>query len=146
VGSAMAAQLGTMKVNDEIAALEIMSINPVRFLVTPRLAAMMVMTPILSFYTCMLGSLGGAVIGMTQLNVPWEQYMSAALEFARPKELFVGLFKALVYGIIITTVSCNEGLTATQGAVGVGEATRRAVIISFLLVLVIGYFVTRFFY
>ncbi len=146
VGSAMAAQLGTMKVNDEIAALEIMSINPVRFLVTPRLAAMMVMTPILSFYTCMLGSLGGAVIGMTQLNVPWEQYMSAGLEFARPKDLFVGLFKALGYGIIITTVSCNEGLTATQGAMGVGEATRRAVIISFLLVLVVGYFVTRFFY
>jgi phospholipid/cholesterol/gamma-HCH transport system permease protein len=146
VGSAMAAQLGTMKVNDEIAALEIMSISPVRFLVTPRLAAMMIMTPILSFYTCMLGSLGGAVIGLTQLGVPWEQYMSAALEFARPKELFVGLFKALVYGVIITTVSCNEGLTATQGAVGVGEATRRAVIISFLLVLVVGYFVTRFFY
>lgn len=146
VGSAMAAQLGTMKVNDEIAALEIMSISPVRFLVTPRLAAMMIMTPILSFYTCMLGSLGGAVIGLTQLNVPWEQYMSAALEFARPKELFVGLFKAWIYGVIITTVSCNEGLTATQGAVGVGEATRRAVIISFLLVLVVGYFVTRFFY
>ena len=146
VGSAMAAQLGTMKVNDEIAALEIMSIDPVRFLVTPRMAAMMIMTPILSFYTCMIGSLGGGVIGMTQLNVPWAQYMNAALEFARAKELFVGLLKALLYGIIITTVSCNEGLTATQGAVGVGQATRRAVIISFLLVLIVGYFVTRFFY
>ena len=142
----MAAQLGTMTVNDEIAALEIMSISPVRFLVTPRIAAMMIMTPILSFYTCMVGNLGGAVIGTVQLNVPWAQYLSNALEYARIKELFVGLLKALIYGIIITTISCNEGLTATQGAVGVGEATRRAVIISFLLVLVVGYFVTRFFY
>ena len=146
VGSAMAAQLGTMTVNDEVAALEIMSIDPVRYLVTPRMAAMMIMTPILSFYTCMLGTLGGGVIGMTQLNVTWGQYMSAALEFARVKELLVGLLKAAIYGVIITTVSCNEGLTATQGAVGVGDATRRAVIISFLLVLVVGYFVTRFFY
>ena len=146
VGSAMAAQLGTMTVNDEVAALEIMSIDPVRYLVTPRMAAMLIMTPILSFYTCMLGTLGGGLIGMTQLNVPWGQYMSAALEFARVKELLVGLLKAAIYGVIITTVSCNEGLTATQGAVGVGEATRRAVIISFLLVLVVGYFVTRFFY
>ncbi|MFZ4396080.1 MAG: MlaE family ABC transporter permease [Kiritimatiellia bacterium] len=146
VGSAMAAQLGTMTVNDEIAALETMSIDPVRFLVTPRLAAMMIMTPILSFYTCMIGSLGGGLIGATQLNVPWEQYKYAALEFARTKELFVGLLKALMYGVIIATVSCNEGLTTTQGAVGVGQATRRAVIISFLLVLIVGYFVTRFFY
>ena len=146
VGSAMAAQLGTMTVNDEIAALETLSIDPVRFLVTPRLAAMMIMTPILSFYTCMLGSLGGGLIGATQLNVPWEQYKYAALEFARTKELFVGLLKALIYGVIISIVSCNEGLTTTQGAVGVGQATRRAVIISFLLVLVVGYFVTRFFY
>jgi phospholipid/cholesterol/gamma-HCH transport system permease protein len=146
VGSAMAAQLGTMTVNDEVAALEIMSINPVRFLVTPRMAAMMIMTPILSFYTCMLGSLGGGVVGMTQLNVPWSQYMSAALEFARAKELFVGLLKALLYGVLITTISCHEGLTATQGAVGVGSATRRSVVISFLFILIVGYFVTRFFY
>ena len=146
VGSAMAAQLGTMTVNDEVAALEIMSVDPVRFLVTPRMAAMMIMTPILSFYTCMIGSLGGGVIGMTQLNVPWAQYLSAALEFAKTKELFVGMLKALVYGIIITTVSCHEGLTATQGAVGVGAATRRSVVISFLLILVLGYFITRFFF
>ena len=113
---------------------------------TPRLAAMMIMTPLLSFDTCMIGTLGGGLIGMTQRNVPWSQYMSAALEFARAKELFVGLLKALLYGMIITAVSCHEGLTATQGAVGVGQATRRSVIISFLLVLVVGYFVTRFFY
>lgn len=146
VGSSMAAQLGTMAVNDEVAALEIMSIDPIRFLMAPRLAAMLVMTPVLSFYTCLMGMIGGGVIGMTQLNVQWSQYMSMALDFARTKDLYVGLLKALLFGIIITTVACYEGFTTTQGAVGVGMSTRRSVISAFLLILVVGYFVTRFFY
>lgn len=146
VGSAMAAQLGTMTVNDEVAALETMSIDPVRFLVTPRIVTLAIMTPLLSFYTCMMGSLGGGVVGMTQLNVSWTQYMNVALDFARTKDLMVGLLKALLYGITIATVSCYEGLSATQGAVGVGQATRRSVISSFLIILIIGYFVTRLFY
>lgn len=146
VGAAMAAQLGTMTVNDEIAALEIMSIDPVRYLMTPRMAAMMVMTPLLSFYTCMTGTFGGAVVGMTQLNVTWAQYMTGALDVARSKDLFVGLFKALLYGIIIAMMACYEGFTASEGAVGVGQATRRAVISCFLLILIVGYFVTRICY
>ena len=146
VGSAMAAQIGTMTVNDEIASLEIMSIDPVRYLMTPRLAAMMVMTPILSFYTCMLGVLGGGLVGMTQINVPWDQYIKTAMDNASTKDLFVGLFKALLFGLMITVVSCYEGFTAVQGAMGVGRAVRRSVITSFLLVLIVGYFVTRFFY
>ena len=146
VGSAMAAQLGTMTVNDEIAALETMSIDPVRFLMTPRIVAMAILTPALSFYTCMMGVLGGAVVGVTQLNVPWTQYLQAALDFARAKDLYVGMFKALLFGLLITTISCYEGFTATQGAVGFGQATRRSVITSFLTILIVGYFVTRLFY
>ncbi|MDR2850141.1 MAG: ABC transporter permease [Verrucomicrobiota bacterium] len=146
VGSSMAAQLGTMTVNDEIAALEIMSISPVRYLMTPRIAAMVVMTPILSFYTCVLGVLGGGLVGLTQLNVPWNQYISMAINFADLRDLYVGLLKALVFGVVITGVSCYEGFTTTMGAVGVGQATRRSVIISFLLILVLGYMVTRLFY
>ena len=146
VGSAMAAQLGTMTVNDEIAALETMSIDPVRFLMTPRIVAMAILTPALSFYTCMMGVLGGAVVGVTQLNVPWTQYLQAALDFARAKDLYVGMFKALLFGLLITTISCYEGFTATQCAVGVGQATRRSVITSFLTILIVGYFVTRLFY
>jgi phospholipid/cholesterol/gamma-HCH transport system permease protein len=146
VGSSMAAQLGTMTVNDEIAALETMSIDPVRFLMTPRLLAMAIMMPLLSFYNCLVGVLGGGLVGMTQLNVAWSQYIATALEFARTKDLYVGLFKALLFGLIIAGVSCYEGFTTTQGAVGVGQSTRRSVITSFLLILVVGYFVTRFFY
>jgi phospholipid/cholesterol/gamma-HCH transport system permease protein len=146
VGSAMAAQVGTMTVSEEVAALELMSIDPVRFLVTPRLIAMAIMTPLLSFYTCVLGLVGGGLVGASQLGVAWSSYMENATRFAEPKDLYVGLLKAFLFGIIITIVSCQEGFAAEQGAVGVGQATRRSVIISFLMILVVGYFITRTFY
>jgi phospholipid/cholesterol/gamma-HCH transport system permease protein len=146
VGSAIAAQLGTMTVSEEIAALEVMSINPNRFLVMPRLVALAVMMPILSVYTNILGILGGAVVGVTQLGVSVQSYMGNATEFATNKDLYVGLLKAFIFGIIITVVSCHQGFMTTDGAVGVGKATRRSVIISFLVILVVGYMVTRLFY
>ena len=146
VGSSMAAQIGSMTVNDEIAALEMMSISPIRFLMAPRIGAMVVMTPLLSFYTCVLGVIGGGIVGVTQLNVPWSQYISMAMDIARMRDLYVGLLKALVFGIVVTGVSCYEGFATTQGAVGVGRATRRSVIISILLILILGYIITRLFY
>lgn len=146
VGSAIAAQIGTMTVSEEISALEVMSINPNRFLVMPRLVALVVMMPILSVYTNILGIMGGAVVGATQLGVSVQAYMDNATQFATNKDLYVGLFKALLFGIIITTVSCYQGFVTTEGAVGVGRATRSSVIISFLTILVIGYMVTRMFY
>lgn len=146
VGSAIAAQLGTMTVSEEIAALEVMSINPNRFLVMPRLVALCVMMPILTVYTNILGIMGGAVVGSTQLGVSVTSYMDNATQFATNKDLYVGLFKAFMFGIIITTVACHQGFMTTEGAVGVGKATRRSVIISFLVILVVGYMVTRMFY
>ncbi|MCX7590961.1 MAG: ABC transporter permease [Kiritimatiellae bacterium] len=146
VGSAFAAQLGTMAVSEEIAALEVMSISPVRFLVMPRLVAMAIMTPTLAFYTCIMGVVGGGLVGMTQLGVNWSQYIENATYFADVKDLYVGLLKAFLFGIIITVVSCHEGFSARQGAVGVGLATRKAVIECFLFILIVGYFVTRLFY
>ncbi len=146
VGSAMAAQLGTMTVSEEVAALEIMSIDPVRYLVMPRVAAMAVMTPLLTFYTCMMGVMGGGLVANTLLDVSWGNYIDNALRFARAKDLYVGLLKALLFGIIITIVSCHEGFSATKGAVGVGLATRKAVIVSFLLILFVGLLITGLFY
>ena len=146
VGSAMAAELGTMTVNDEVAALEIMSIPPVRYLVAPRMAALLVMSPILAFYACILGVMGGGLVGYTQLNVPFAQYMASAMSIAELKDLFTGLLKAAVFGVVIGTVSCHEGFETRLGAVGVGRATQRSVIISFLLILMFGYMITRLFY
>ena len=146
VGAAMAAQVGTMMVNEEIAALEIMDIDPVRFIVMPRMAAMALAVPMMSFYTCALGVLGGAVVSHTQLAVPWVAYFRNAMDFASVKALYVGLFKAFVFGFVIVTVSCYEGFRTEHGAVGVGMATRRSVVTNFLLILVVGYFVTRLFY
>lgn len=146
VGSAIAAQLGTMTVSEEIAALEVMSINPNRFLVMPRLVALTLMMPVLTIYTNILGILGGAIVGTTQLGVSVTSYMANATEFASNKDLYVGLLKAFIFGIIITVVSCHQGFMTTEGAVGVGKATRRSVIVSFLVILVVGYMVTRMFY
>lgn len=146
VGSAIAAQIGTMTVSEEVAALEVMSINPARFLVMPRLAALLVMMPLLSIYTNVIGILGGAIVGQTQLGVSFVAYFDNAVLYAKNKDLFVGLFKALLFGGIIATVACHQGFSAREGAVGVGQATRRTVVLSFLLILVTGYMVTRFFY
>jgi phospholipid/cholesterol/gamma-HCH transport system permease protein len=146
VGSAIAAQLGTMTVSEEISALEVMSINPNRFLVMPRLVALTLMMPVLTVYTNILGIMGGAVVGATQLGVSVTAYMDNATQFATNKDLYVGLLKAVIFGIIITTVACHQGFMTTEGAVGVGKATRQAVIISFLIILIVGYMITRMFY
>ncbi len=146
VGSAIAAQMGTMTVSEEVAALDVMSINPLRYLMMPRLVALAVMMPLLTVYTNVLGMLGGALVGATQLGVSPEAYFDNAFRYAENKDLYVGLFKAFLFGLIIVTVACHQGFAATEGAVGVGRATRRAVIVSFLLILVVGYFVTRMFY
>ncbi len=146
VGSAIAAELGTMKVNDEVAALEIMSISPIRFLAAPRILALVVMAPILAFYCSVIGTLGGGIVGTTQLSVDFAQYMSSAMSIAETKDLFVGLLKAGVFGMVIGAVSVSEGFGTTLGATGVGRSTQRSVIVNFLLILMLGYMVTRVFY
>lgn len=146
VGSAIAAQLGTMTVSEEVAALEVMSIDPNRFLVMPRLVALVVMMPILTVYTNLLGIVGGGIVGSTQLDVSFLAYVDNATRFAENKDLYVGLFKSVVFGGIICATACFQGLSTTEGAVGVGRATRQTVIVSFLLMLVAGYMITRLFY
>lgn len=143
VGSAIAAELGTMKVNDEIAALEIMSIPPIRYLAAPRILALMAMAPLLGFYCCVVGTIGGGVVGVTQLGVDFPQYISSAMSMAEPKDLYVGLLKAFVFGTLIGSVSCAEGFGTDTGATGVGKSTQRSVIVSFLLILMFGYMITR---
>jgi len=146
VGSSMAAELGTMKVSEEIDALEVMSIDPARYLVLPRLIAMAIMTPILTIFNDAVAILGGGIVSMTKLQLSWGKYYQYVLEGLTVKAIYTGLTKAVVFGLIIAIVSCAEGLTTTGGAVGVGKATRTSVIRCYVLILVFGYFGTVIFY
>ena len=101
------------------------------------------MAPLLGFFCCIIGTVGGGVVGVTQLGVDFEQYMASAISIADTKDLFVGLLKALVFGIVIGTVSVSEGFGTEVGATGVGRSTQRSVIVSFLLILMLGYMITR---
>lgn len=146
IGSAYAAEIGTMKVSEEISALELMAINPVEFLITPRLLALIIMCPVLTIYTDILGTLGGMLVSETQLNVYHKVYYRIAMDSLTNKEIYVGLFKSLVFGFVIGTVSSYKGFSTSNGAVGVGNAARTTVVTSFLYILILGYFMTRIFY
>lgn len=146
VGSAVAAELGTMKVNDEIDALRVMGISPIRFLVAPRMLALVVMAPLMAFYCCIAGMIGGGVVAQTQLGVGFGAYTSSALSMAETKDLVTGLVKAVVFGLAIGGIAAHEGFEARLGATGVGRATQRTVIVSFLAILFFGYMITRLCY
>lgn len=146
IGSAMAAELGTMSVSEEIASLEVMSVNPARFLIMPRVVAFALVCPLLTVYTNILGLFGGSVVATTQLGVSELAYYHSAIQYVEIRELYVGLLKAFLFGILTATVSCHQGLMALRGAEDVARGVRRSVIYSFLLILIVGYYVTRFFY
>jgi phospholipid/cholesterol/gamma-HCH transport system permease protein len=152
VGSAMAAELGTMTVSEEVDALEVMSVDPVRYLVLPRVVALSVMCPLLTFLTDGVGILGGAIVAQTHLGVSTSLYFNSvrdsllAPDQPFPKDIYVGLFKAFVFGVTIALVGCSNGLRAEGGALGVGHAVQQAVKNSVLLIIVLGYIITWLFY
>jgi phospholipid/cholesterol/gamma-HCH transport system permease protein len=146
VGSGMAAELGTMKVSEEIDALEVMAIDPARFLVLPRLVAMVLVTPVLTIYTSFVGIVGGAVVSYYQYGVSALRFKTEAVNYLTGKDIYTGILKAVVFGAVIACVGCSQGLRATGGAIGVGQATRRSVVINYLLVIVLGYYITFLFF
>jgi phospholipid/cholesterol/gamma-HCH transport system permease protein len=155
VGSAMAAELGTMRVSEEIDALECMSINTTSFLVMPRIVAMTIMTPLLTFIGCILGCVGGGLVANTQLSVSPAVYARNLLASLQaepnqlgplPEEIYTGLIKAAIFGALIATISCATGLKASGGAIGVGRAVRSAVVRCFLMLIIIGYYISWIFF
>lgn len=155
VGSAMAAEIGTMAVSEEIDALECMSVDPVSFLVMPRIVAMAIMTPLLTFVGNVLGVVGGGIVANTQLDVPLSVYIRAVMTSleadldklgAFPEEIVTGMVKAVIFGLIIASISCAAGLKARGGAIGVGRAVRSAVVRCFLMLIIIGYYVSWMFF
>lgn len=146
VGSTMAAEIGTMKVSEEIDALEIMSISPINFLVMPRVLALSIILPMVTVYINILGVIGGALIAKSHLNMTFNTFYIHVLQSLHFKAVYVGLLKSFVFGLSISTICCCHGLRASDGALGVGKATRDSVVASFLIVLVIGYFITEIFF
>ncbi len=153
-GAACAAEIGTMKVSEELDALEMMSIDPVRYLVVPRVLALGLMCFALTILTDVFGTAGGAVIARNELGVSYDVYFRGAKEAVEgeyvlgllSKDIYSGLVKAFLFGIVVGIVGCSQGLRATGGALGVGRAVRRAVVSSILFILILGYFVTWAFY
>ena len=146
IGSAMAAELGTMKVSEEIDALEVMSVRPEDYLVMPRIVALTVMLPVATIYVNTLGVIGGALIADTHLGVSYGTFYQHVLESLWFKPTYVGLFKSFIFGIIIASISCAHGLRARDGARGVGRATRNSVVAAFLMILIVGYYITDIFF
>jgi phospholipid/cholesterol/gamma-HCH transport system permease protein len=139
VGGGMASVIGTMKVSEEVDALEVMSIDPVRYLVMPRLVAMLVAVPLLTIYADWVGILGGAVVAKYQVGSNFHTFFTSAADTLEIKDVTFGVLKSVAFGTIITIVGCDQGLSATGGAEGVGRATMRSVVYNFLLILIFNY-------
>src|SRR6202040_3712538 len=136
-GSAFAAEIGTMKVTEEIDALEVMAINPVHFLVSPKFLAMMIMLPCLTIWANTMGILGGALFGVTQADFTFGRYIQVSLDSLFLRDIMTGLVKSVMFGITITAVGCKEGLATGAGAEQVGRSTTRAVVMSIFLVVLV---------
>ena len=134
-GSAFAAELGTMQVNEEIDALTTMGLDSVRFLVVPRVIAALVLTPLLAMFADMIGMIGGAVVS-TSLGYALATYTNRVVASIGPIDLLGGLFKALVFGILIAAIGCLRGLQTTTGPSAVGEAATRAVVSGIVLIVI----------
>jgi phospholipid/cholesterol/gamma-HCH transport system permease protein len=135
-GAAFAAQLGTMKVNEEIDALTTMGIDPIDFLVLPKLLALVLMMPLLSIYANLLGILGGASVSLALLDVSIYQYMVQTIQSVDLVDLAGGLFKATVYGVLVAVAGCRCGIECGNSAAAVGLATTAAVVSGIVAIVV----------
>lgn len=145
-GSAFAAEIGTMKVTEEIDALETMAINPVQFLVTPKFLAMIVMLPCLTIWANSMGIIGGSVFGVLQADFTFTRYIKASLDALFLRDVLTGLIKSVMFGMTITAVGCLEGLNTGGGAEQVGRSTTCAVVISIFMVILVDLVFTMLFF
>jgi len=135
VGAAIAAEIGTMKVTEQIDALETLATNPVQYLVMPRVVAAAVMLPVLTALADFVGIGGGYAVSTTMLGINPVVYIEKMKMLVEVSDLFIGLLKTVVFGVIIAVVGCNQGFKAYGGAEGVGKATTVSVVTSCILIL-----------
>jgi phospholipid/cholesterol/gamma-HCH transport system permease protein len=146
VGAAMAAELGTMRVTDQIDALSTLSTNPMKYLVAPRLLAGTIALPLLVIVADILGVLGGFIVSTLKLGFNVGAYLTATMDFLQTQDVVSGLAKAAVFGFIIALMGCYQGYHSRGGAQGVGAATTMAVVTASILILAFDYVLTELFF
>ena len=146
IGASMAAEIGTMRVTDQIDALDTLSTRPMQYLVAPRLLAGTLCLPILVLIGDIIGVLGGYLVGVYQLGFNPGVYLSRTMEFLEISDVTLGLIKAAVFGFLIALMGCYHGYNSGRGAEGVGHATTNAVVSSSILILISNYLVTALFF
>jgi phospholipid/cholesterol/gamma-HCH transport system permease protein len=142
VGSAMAAELATMKITEQIDALRALAVYPTEYLIVPRFLAMLISMPILVGLAILCGVGAGYYVAVYVLEVPGVYYWNNTEKFTHDKDIWIGVVKGFFFGLIIILVGCNKGLQSAQGAEGVGLATTEAVVDSFIIVLIANFFFT----
>jgi phospholipid/cholesterol/gamma-HCH transport system permease protein len=146
VGAAITAEIGSMKVTEQIEALDTMAINPIRFLVVPRVIALFFMLPCLTIIGDFVGIFGGYLIGVLSLRINSALYIQTTLKFLALKDIYTGLSKSFVFALIIAMVGCYQGLNTKGGAEGVGKATTLSVVTSFILIILADCILTAIYY
>lgn len=146
IGAAMAAEIGTMRVTEQIDALTTLSTNPYKYLIAPRLLAGTLMLPVLVLIADIIGVFGGYLIGTYKLGFNPANYIARTWEFLEVMDVVSGLVKAAVFGFLITLMGCYNGFQSRGGAQGVGQATRNAVVSASILILVFNYLITELFF
>ena len=144
VGASIAAELGTMRVTEQVDAMETMGISPIRYLVVPRVVAAAVMLPVLTIFADVVAILGGYVVAVTTLDVTSNTFTSGLRLYFHVRDVFSGLVKAHFFGVIIAIMGAYYGLRSEGGAEGVGLATTRAVVSLCLLILIVDYLLASF--
>jgi phospholipid/cholesterol/gamma-HCH transport system permease protein len=146
IGAAIAAEIGTMQVTEQVDALRTLAYSPIKYLVVPRFLALSFMLPLLTIYADAIGIFGGYAICVYKLSITSGMYLNITFDAILYKDLFTGLFKSFVFGMIIAISSCYYGLTVSGGAEGVGRATTYAVVNSFILIIMADCLFTSIFY
>lgn len=141
-GSAMAAEIGTMKVTQQIDALKVMSVDPVSYLIAPRLLATTLIMPFLNLIFCMMGLFGSYLVAIGVLNINEAIYFDKIQQYVGTDDLWNGMVKSVFFGMIVSTVGCRMGYVTSGGAEGVGRSTTQAVVIASVSILVADYFLT----
>jgi phospholipid/cholesterol/gamma-HCH transport system permease protein len=145
VGSSIAAEVGTMKVTEQIDALSTLATNPIHYLAVPRFLAALFCIPMITVMAIVVGVFGGALISNISLDIPYNLYFDSARTLVRSRDLISGVGKTFFFGAEIALISCFSGFRARGGAEGVGQATIQAVVFSFMLIIVSDYFITYIF-